>query len=451
MDELSNLTVTTAASLIRQRKISPVRLMETLLERSSLLEEKLNIWVTLNADDALESALKSEKDLNNGVMHGPLHGVPVGVKDLYFTKGVKTTACSPVYEHFVPSYNATTIDKLKQAGAIIMGKTITTEFACGDPPPTVNPWNPLHTPGGSSTGSAVGVAARIFPTSLGSQTAGSVLRPASFNGVVGLKPTFGRISRFGVFGVSWHLDTMGTFTRTVEDAALMLNVLAGHDPKDHSSSEVGVPDYAKAVLESIPTPRIGILREFFYDKSDEEVKKHTDGMIYKFKNSGADIREVTLPAGMQKLLSAHRILMTAGAAATHQSNFSERPDDYSPNVRGVIEAGMLVPAVTYLQADRIRRIYREYVETALADLDVILTTTAGTPPPKDLTTTGDPRFQAPWTTCGLPSITVPSGLSKTGLPLGLQLVSKAFDESTLLTTARWLEGVIQFDATPNIG
>ena len=174
-------------------------------------------------------------------------------------------------------------------------------------------------------------------------------------------------------------------------------------------------------------------------------------MIYKFKNSGADIREVTLPAGMQKLLSAHRTLMTAGAAATHQSNFSERPDDYSPNVRGVIEAGMLVPAVTYLQADRIRRIYREYVETALADLDVILTTTAGTPPPKDLTTTGDPRFQAPWTTCGLPSITVPSGLSKTGLPLGLQLVSKAFDESTLLTTARWLEGVIQFDATPNIG
>ncbi len=448
MDDLCGLTVATAASQIRQRRISPVSLMEALLERSALLENKLKIWVTLNGDHALEAALKSKKDLDNGIVNGPLHGIPVGVKDLYFTKNMKTTACSPIYEHFMPSYNATTVHKLEQAGAIIMGKTITTEFACGDPPPTVNPWNHLHTPGGSSTGSAVGVAARIFPASLGSQTAGSVLRPASFNGVVGLKPTFGRISRFGVFGVSWSLDTMGTFTRTVKDAALMLNVLAGHDSKDHSSSEVAVPDYAKSVMRGKIVPRIGILRQFFYDRSDEEVKKHTDEMIYKFKSNGAHIKEVVLPGDIQQLLSAHRILMTAGAAATHQVKFSERPDDFSPNVRGVIEAGMLVPAVTYLQADRVRRMYREYVEMELADLDAILTTTTGTPPPKDLMTTGDPRFQAPWTTCGLPSISVPSGLSETGLPLGLQLVSKAFDEVTLLSTARWLEEVIRFDATP---
>ena len=242
MAELHELTVAESAARIARRQLSPVELMEALLERASALEPSLSIWVTLDADAALEAARESERELGSSGPLGPLHGVPVGIKDIYYTAGLKTTACSPILAEFVPDYDAASVALLKGAGAIVMGKTVTTQFACGDPPPTRNPWDAAHTPGGSSSGSAVGVAARTFPAALGSQTAGSVLRPASYNGVVGLKPTFGRISRYGVIPVAWSLDTMGSFTRTVEDAALMLSVLAGHDPRDRSSSTRPVPE-----------------------------------------------------------------------------------------------------------------------------------------------------------------------------------------------------------------
>ena len=247
MAELHELTVAESAARIARRQLSPVELMESLLERASALEPSLSIWVTLDADVALEAARESERELDASGPRGPLHGVPVGVKDIYYTAGLKTTACSPILAEFVPDYDAASVALLKGAGAIVMGKTVTTQFACGDPPPTRNAWDAAHTPGGSSSGSAVGVAARTFPAALGSQTAGSVLRPASYNGVVGLKPTFGRISRYGVIPVAWSLDTMGSFTRTVEDAALMLSVLAGHDPRDRSSSTRPVPDFVSAL------------------------------------------------------------------------------------------------------------------------------------------------------------------------------------------------------------
>ena len=247
MTHSHELTVVEAAKKIRQREISPVTMMEDLLNRVSRLEPTLTVWVTLNADAVLETARQRERELLNEGPRGPLHGVPVGIKDIYYTQGVLTTAGSLILADFVPDFDATTVAKLKQAGAIIMGKTVTTEFACGDPSPTRNPWNVHHTPGGSSSGSAVGVAAGMFPAALGSQTGGSILRPASYNGVVGLKPTFGRVSRHGVVPVAMSLDTMGPFTHTVEDAALMLNVLAGHDPLDPSSSTRPVPDYRKAI------------------------------------------------------------------------------------------------------------------------------------------------------------------------------------------------------------
>ena len=329
-----------------------------------------------------------------------------------------------------------------------MGKTVTTEFACGDPAPTRNPWDPNHTPGGSSTGSAVGVASRIFPASLGSQTAGSVLRPASYNGLVGLKPTFGRISSFGVVPVAWSLDTMGSFSRTVEDAALMLNVLSGHDSSDFSSSDRPAPDFHAAIGSRSSPPRIGIVRQFFYERADDEVRRHTDDSVARLEEAGAQVDDVHLPTDFDTLLSAHRTIMTVEAAAVHQADFSQRPDDYGPNVRSVVEAGMLTPGVTYVQAQRMRRRFRRDMEDAISGFDVLLTPSTATPAPRDLTSTGDPSFQTPWTTCGFPSITIPSGLSESGLPLGIQLASAPFDEETLLASAHWCERVLDVRLTP---
>ena len=198
MAEPYDLTATEAAEQIRQRRLSPVALVESLLARTEALEPSLQVWVTLDAEGALEAAREAERELDRSGPRGPLHGVPVGLKDIYYTKGMKTTACSVIYKDFVPDYDSTAVAKLREAGAIIMGKTVTTEFALGDPSPTHNPWDAAHTPGGSSSGSAVGVAARMVPLSLGTQTGGSMLRPAAYNGVVGLKPSFGRISRYGV-------------------------------------------------------------------------------------------------------------------------------------------------------------------------------------------------------------------------------------------------------------
>ena len=235
MTDLHDLTVVGAARAIREREVSAEELMSALLARCGELEPELRVWVTLDEDAAIDAARLRDRELAAEGPRGPLHGVPVGVKDIYYTRGVKTTACSAILADFVPDYDSTAVAKLRQAGAIIMGKTVTTEFACGDPPPTRNPWNHEHTPGGSSSGSAVGVIAKMFPAALGSQTGGSVLRPAAYNGVVGLKPTFGRISRYGVVPVSASLDTMGHYSRTVEDTALLLDAMSGYDSNDPGS------------------------------------------------------------------------------------------------------------------------------------------------------------------------------------------------------------------------
>ena len=450
MAELYDLTVAEAAAQIRKRQLSPVDLMESLLSRANSLEPKLKVWVTLDPDAALEAARQRESELARSSEPGILHGIPVGIKDIYYTEGVKTTACSPIYADFVPDYDSTPVARLKQAGAIIMGKTVTTQFAAGDPSPTLNPWDPAHTPGGSSSGSAVGVAARVFPVSLGSQTGGSILRPASYNGVVGLKPTFGRVGRFGVIPVAWSLDTMGGFTRSVEDAALMLAALAGHDPKDHSSSARPVPDYHKAIGSQQSPPRIGLMRQFFYENADSEVRRHTDGVVARLGEAGAVVEEVRVPTDFDTLLAAHRTLMHVEAASVHQADFSARPDDYSPVIRGVIESGMLTPAVTYVQAQRIRRKFRRDMDEAIRGFDILMTPTTTSPAPRDLTTTGNPMFQSPWTTCGFPTITLPSGLSESGLPLGVQLAAAPFAEETLLAAAHWAERILDVSLAPTV-
>ena len=447
MTALFELTASEAASQIREGSLSPAALMESLLARSEALENDLRVWVTLDPDAALAEARDSERRLGEEGPVGPLHGVPVGVKDIFYVKAVRNTAGSPLYTDFVPDYDSTPVALLKRAGAIVLGKTVTTEFAMGDPPPTRNPWNPAHTPGGSSSGSAVGVAARLFPTALGSQTAGSVIRPASFNGVVGLKPTFGRIGRHGVVPASWSLDTMGCFTRTVQDAALMLGIMSGHDPADSVSSDRPVPNYLDGLEHGAP-PKIGLVRWFFLETCSDEAADTTENAVEKLARAGAEIEEIGIDFDSEVVLAAHQTIVAVEAAAFHSTDFERGPDDYSQFVRGVIEKGRLTPAVAYVQAQRVRREFGREVARAMSGLDLLLTTATDGPAPRDLTTTGNPSYQVPWTMTGLPVITLPCGLGSEGLPLGVQLVGHSFEERGLLGAARWCEEALDVSLLP---
>ena len=453
MPSLHDLTAAQSARAIRDGDASAVDLVSALLERSRALDPSLKVWVTLDEDAALAAARSRDRELASEGPRGPLHGVPVGVKDIYYTRGVLTTACSRILADFVPDYDSTAVAKLRLAGAIILGKTVTTEFANGDPPPTVNPWDAERTPGGSSSGSAVGVAARMFPAALGSQTAGSVLRPASFNGVVGLKPTFGRISRYGVVPVAASLDTMGHMARSVEDAALLLDAMAGYDPLDPDSSERPTPNYAAAASRPLESPRVGLVRRFFWERASAETQAHTDAIAQRLADAGATVADVELSTDFDAMLRAHRTLMTTEAADAHRHWFPARADDYAPNVRGVIEAGIKASATEYLDAKRVQSEFARDLSHAMRPFDVVLTPTTPAAAPRDLTNTGNPMFQTPFTFGGFPAITIPSGLDADGIPLGAQFASAHWQDARLLSVAAWAEEALGEEARgqPGVG
>ena len=448
MAELFELTLAQAAEGIRRREISAVALAQSLLDRIEKLDPTLKAWVTIDREKVLDAAHQRDQEVETGRQLGPLHGIPIGLKDIFYTAGMKTTACSKIYADFVPTYDATSVARLKRAGAIVLGKAVTTEFATADPSPAVNPWNPAHTPGGSSSGSAVAVAARMCHGALGSQTGGSTCRPAAYNGTVGLKATYGRISRYGVIPVSWSLDTVGIITRTVLDAAIMLGAMAGHDPNDPSSSNERVLNYRAAISGIAGPPKIGLIRDFFLERCDDEVRKNTEAVAQRLSKAGAIVEEVSLPKSFDTCYASHRIVMQVECAAFHQEFFQERADDYGPKLRSTIEAGMLIPGVQYMQSQRMRRHFRQEMAAMTSRVDVLLTPTTPTPAPRDLNTTGDPVFQAPWTSAGLPTITIPSGLSQSGLPLGVQLEGAPFREDRLLAAARWCEDTLGMDLVP---
>ena len=442
------LTIAQASALIAAGELSPVALMESLLGRIHRLEPGLKAWVTLDPEAALKAARDSERLLERGGPAGPLHGIPVGVKDIFYTAGVRTTACSRVYADFVPAYDAACVARFKQAGAIMLGKTVTTEFAYADPPPTINPWNPARTPGGSSSGSAVGVAARMCPAALGSQTVGSVLRPAAYNGVVGLKPTYGRISLYGVFSLAWSLDTVGVLTRSVEDAAIMLQAMAGHDPRDPVSSTQPVPDY-RAALNSIGgPPRIGLVRGPFEQRAVEDVRAHTAQVVRKLADAGAVVEEVELPRSFAAHEDALALTVPAEAAAFHKETFAPDPSRYGPIIRNTLQQGLETSAVDYLLAQRVRIAFREELREVMRGVDVLLTPSTPAAAPADLSTTGDRRFQGPWTAAGVPAISLPTGLDTDGMPLGIQLLSPWFTEERLLAAAHWCQHTLDVTLAP---
>ena len=451
MPELHELSVAEAAAQIREGTLSPVTLAESLLARIDALDGDLRAWVTIDRDAVISAAQQREAEVQRGGPLGLIHGVPVGLKDIFYTEGMLTACGSKVNADFVPEFDATSVAKIKAAGGIILGKAVTTEFASSDPSPTRNPWNLEHTPGGSSSGSSAAVAARMVPAALGSQTGGSTCRPAAYNGIVGVKPTYGRISRYGVAPLSWSLDHVGILTRTVADAALMLTVLSGEDDNDPGSLREPVPDFSAQMVEHDRPPRIGLVRQYFEDYATPEMWAHTEAVANQLAEAGAEVEEIPLPDSFAVIHSAQRVVSNVECAGIHRANHRLRAGDYGPRIRAGMEMGMVMPASAYLKAQRLRRQFRADLSEMAARVDVVMTPAMPAPAPRDLNTTGDAAFQAPWSAAGLPTVVVSTGLSELGMPMAVQFGGPWAQEGRVLGAAQWCERIAGLNQAPPIG
>ncbi len=454
--ELAFLTAAELGERIRKKVVSPVEVLAATLRRIEAVDGRLRAYMTLLADQARRAAKDAEAEIAAGRYRGPLHGVPVGVKDLFATRGVRTTAGSKILADWVPDYDATAIERLRLAGAILLGKHHLHEFAAGmgqiNPHygTPVNPWGADRYPGSSSSGSAVSVAAGLCAGALGSDTGGSIRQPASLCGIVGLKPTYGRISRFGVFPLSWSLDHAGPMTRSVEDAALLLQAIAGHDPRDPASSRAPVPDYRKALAGAIRGVRVGLLTGHFAQPMDAEVRGAVSAAIGILRDLGASVEEVALP-NAEHALTAYHAIVSSEALAIHERWIRTRPQDYGPDNRTRLLQGVSVLATQYLQAQQARALIRQEVDDAFQRVDVLVGATLPTTAPKfgqhEVVIAGKKeelrtllsRFTRPFNITGHPSISVPCGFSQEDLPIGLQIVGRWLDEVTVLKVAHAYE------------
>jgi aspartyl-tRNA(Asn)/glutamyl-tRNA(Gln) amidotransferase subunit A len=427
------LSLAEASSKIRDGALSPLDLAESLLDRIDEIEPLLEAWVTVNGDQVKRDAEESIRKLRKGVQRSGIHGIPVGVKDIYFTSGMKTTMGSPIYSNFVPTVDADILISMKEAGGIVLGKTETTEFALHDPAPTRNPWNTGHTPGGSSSGSAAAVASGMCQVAFGSQTGGSVIRPASYCGIVGVKPTYDLLSRGNVFPLSWSLDHIGYMTRTTQDAHIMLEALTGIE---------------KELLPRVNAPKVGLLAGYFKENATEEVWQGFEKTVAKIWGEGADVEMAILPESFNLAPDVHRVIMSVETAAVHEDMFKTRGDEYRSYMRGFIASGLLVPATAYLRAQRLRGQIILDMRNMIERFDCVICPSATDSAPEGLEWTGSPAFNSPWSLTGFPSITVPSSLTENGLPLGLQIIGTPYSEWELLRIAAWCEDKLRFGTRP---
>lgn len=446
MTEPHLLTLAQAAAAIRERSLSSVEYTEALLRRIEALEPRLAAWATVAPERALSAARRADATPATG----PLHGVPYGAKDIFDTAGIRTAAGSKVWADRVPDADAAPIVRADAAGGVLVGKTHTTEFADGDPAPSFNPWDAEATPGGSSTGSGVAVAARMVPWAYGSQTVGSVLRPAAYNGVVGLKPTFGRISRLGVIPMSRSCDHVGFLCRDVTDAALLLGAIAGYDPADPDCVPVPVDDYPSAIEAGGAAPRYGLVRSWFFTESDAETRLKMEEVAQALMAAGAVVEEVDPGIDFEAAYAHHRVIQEAEMAIWHEPLYRGNESLYGPKISVYLENGVKHTGMRYAQAVAYRTDMRWLADQALARYDVLLMPTASGPAPRDRSITGDTRFQSAWSYTGLPSISIPVGLSGQGLPLGAQMAAPPFQEARLLRAARFAERVLDVHLAPPV-
>jgi Asp-tRNA(Asn)/Glu-tRNA(Gln) amidotransferase A subunit family amidase len=377
---------------------------------------------------------------------GPLSGIPVGIKDIIATSDMPTTNGSPIYRDHVPASDARVVERLRSLGATIFGKTVSTEFAWRHPGPTVNPWNPAHTPGGSSSGSAAAVAAGIVPLALGTQTLGSVIRPAAFNGVVGLKPSFGAIPRTGVHPLSPSLDHVGFFARRVDDVAFVLSLLAASSDLDpHGRPLPGFHVDADQGLKPLEKPRLAIVRFKNWSRAEPEQQKTFEAAIVKLREAGAVLEELELSELDSTNWKAVNTILASEGALIFEGLVARYPDRSSDHLKSLVQAGKAVTALDYLTAKALQEKLRSTFATQISGFDAVLTLPAFGEAPEGLSYTGDAEYCAPWTLLGTPAVSLPAGFGKKGLPLGLQVVGRYREDHRLLRVAKWVEGTLGFD------
>lgn len=439
-------TIHEASENIRDYRISSLELVEQCLDTIEQFEPQMNAWVMVDADGAREAATIRDRELKSGQVRGPLHGIPIGIKDIVDVAGLPTLAGSPLRDKRPAEQDATVVQRLVEAGAVVLGKTVTTEWACFDPPPTSNPWNLDRTPGGSSSGSAAAVALGMCIAAIGSQTGGSISRPASYCGVAGCKPTHGRVSTAGVVPLSYHLDHVGPIARSVQDLALVLSAIAGPDARDpwaatNEAGDLGIQ------LNQTTAPRLGILRGFFEEHADDDVRASMKQVVEKLGAAGADLEEATLPPSFDEFLQNHRTIMAVEAADYHRDSFPSHRKQFSPEMARLLQEGCETDVRDYAEALAHQRVFQFELGQLLDQFDALICPATTSPaPPRE--TTGDPRFNSPWSYAGVPTVSLPVELASDGLPLGIQLVAGPWHEARLFATASWCEEEIGFNQIP---
>lgn len=432
-------TVVTRRNFGTVPPVSATSAVDACLEMIDRRDAELHAWVDVDRDGARRAAAALDAEAGAERANRPLHGVPVALKDIFDAAGMVTTSGAPPFAHRRPERDAPAVAALRAAGAVILGKTVTTEFAFADPSVTRNPWNLEHTPGGSSSGSAAAVAAGMAQVALGSQTIGSTVRPAAYCGIVGFKGTYGRVSTEGVTPLSWSLDHVGIFARSVDDAARVFSVLAGEPnaARPERSLQPGHP------------PRLAVPRTWIEAVASPDIRTHLNEVVSLLSRAGARIEDVVLPASASRIDADGRLVLCVEAAAYHSGWFSAHASEYGPRIRELVDSGLGVAAIEYIRAHEARYQFRRDMSPVFDAHDALLLPSAPTPaPPRSENTTGDPVFCAPWSFAGFPAIALPSGLASSGLPLSIQLAGPVGADARLLETARWCETRLGFTAAP---
>jgi aspartyl-tRNA(Asn)/glutamyl-tRNA(Gln) amidotransferase subunit A len=455
-DDILHLSLRDLSRLVRRKEISPPELLRQTLSRIEQVDKQLNSYITVMVPSAEEEARSAEKEILRGRYRGPLHGLPVAIKDMFATRGVRTTCGSKVLRDWVPDEDATAVARLRAAGAVIVGKTNMHEFSYGvtsDNPhfgPVHNPWDLQRVPGGSSGGSAAAVATSLCAAALGSDTGGSIRIPAALCGVVGLKPTYGRISRFGAIPLAWSIDHVGPIAKSVPDAAILLEAIAGADPQDPTSSREIVPHYLQALARDVRGVRVGIPRDYFFDHIDAEILGAVRAAIGTLQELGARAVEVSIPH-LENCAAMEAHITLAEATSYHEHHLETQANEYGTGVRTNLEAGRYLLATDYVKSQRARGLLHQALAEVFRQADVLVVPTLPAFPPRIgevYVQSGDLRehvvdaflrFNIPFNLTGLPAISVPCGFSSSGLPIGLQIAGKALDEATVLRVAHAYE------------
>ncbi len=440
-----------AAELVKTKSVSPVEVTKILLARIEQLNPLLNAFITVSAESALQEAKEAEAEIANGHWRGPLHGIPIAIKDLVDTEGVKTTAASAVLAENVPTSDSEVVRRLKAAGAISLGKLNLHEFAYGGSGMIShfgvvrNPWNTAHITGGSSSGSAAAVAARLCYGAIGTDTAGSIRLPAACCGIVGLKPTYGLVSTRGVIPLCWSYDHVGPMTRNVQDAAAMLAAIAGHDPQDLGSRDFPPVDYAVEMQTSTSSLRLGVVRDFFWDGLDREVESSMRDALAVLQGLCAEMKEVRIP------VDTDRTVARCESYVYHEPFLTKRAHLYQPETLKRIRSGQDVTASAYIEKSRELQKMRRAIVSIFSQVDVLITPTVPVLPPTIDALEREPetlrptellmlRNTRPFNVWGLPTISVPCGFSKSGLPIGVQIAGAPGAEALVLRLAHAYEG-----------